>query len=71
MLIDCTGLAETKDHIIPKSRGGKCLTNNTRPACKRCNQRKGSRLDEELSVLDYAPGDPRRERLELLDRLAC
>lgn len=69
-LVGCTGAATTKDHIIPKSRGGKRLHNNTRPACEPCNQRKGNRLDEELRAEDFRIGDPRRDALVTLSRLA-
>ena len=34
----------TKDHIIPKSRGGKDHLNNLQPMCTRCNEKKGSSL---------------------------
>jgi 5-methylcytosine-specific restriction endonuclease McrA len=34
----CGGDADTKDHVLPKSRGGK----ETLPACLRCNSAKGN-----------------------------
>lgn len=34
------------DHVIPLSRGGAHCSDNIRPACQRCNQRKGNRLLE-------------------------
>lgn len=49
----------TRDHVVPKSRGGSDLWDNVVSACKRCNHRKGDRLlDEagvELLALPYAP----------------
>jgi len=32
----------TLDHVKPRSRGGQDLTTNVVPACKKCNQGKGS-----------------------------
>lgn len=40
----------TRDHVVPKSRGGKDAWTNVVSACKRCNQRKGNRLPEEASM---------------------
>lgn len=37
----------TKDHIIPKSRGGKCSISNYQTMCYPCNQAKGNKLPEE------------------------
>lgn len=34
----------TRDHIIPKSRGGQELMSNMQPMCCKCNSRKGSKL---------------------------
>jgi len=34
----------TVDHVIPKSMGGKNLPTNYRIACKKCNQKKGSKI---------------------------
>ena len=33
----------TLDHVIPRSRGGESITSNLVPACRKCNQGKGSR----------------------------
>jgi hypothetical protein len=42
----------TRDHIIPRSLGGKDLVENLRPACSPCNGKRGSRLTaEEASFL--------------------
>ena len=40
----------TRDHIVPTSRGGKDVWNNVVAACKRCNQRKGNRLPDEVGM---------------------
>lgn len=40
----------TRDHIVPRSRGGHDLWNNVVSACRRCNQRKGNRLPEEAGM---------------------
>ncbi len=49
----------TRDHVVPKSRGGSDLWDNVIAACKRCNHRKGDLLlDEagvELLALPYVP----------------
>ena len=49
----------TRDHIVPRSRGGKDCWTNVITACKRCNHHKGSRLlnecGMELLALPYAP----------------
>lgn len=49
----------TRDHIIPKSRGGRDDWMNVVAACKRCNQYKGDHLlehtDLSLIALPYRP----------------
>ncbi len=40
----------TRDHIVPRSRGGLDQWTNVVSACKRCNQRKGNRLPEESAM---------------------
>lgn len=49
----------TRDHIHPRSRGGRDSWLNVITACRRCNQHKGNRtLDEcglELLALPYTP----------------
>lgn len=40
----------TRDHIHPKSRGGKESWTNLVSACRRCNQRKGNRTPEEAGM---------------------
>jgi hypothetical protein len=38
----------TKDHILPKSRGGKNHYSNYQPMCFTCNQEKWNQTEEEL-----------------------
>ena len=38
----------TRDHYVPKSRGGKDVIENYQCLCKHCNQLKGNKLEEEL-----------------------
>ncbi|MFZ5722500.1 MAG: HNH endonuclease [Pseudomonadota bacterium] len=49
----------TRDHIQPRSRGGRDHWLNVVTACRRCNQHKGSRTPEEcgleLLALPYTP----------------
>ncbi len=40
----------TRDHILPRSRGGKDVWTNVVSACRSCNQRKGARLPEEANM---------------------
>lgn len=37
----CGGVATTRDHMTPKSKGGSGGPGNLVPACLPCNQRKG------------------------------
>ena len=40
----CGGLAETLDHVVPRSKGGPHTWENVVAACRRCNLRKGDRI---------------------------
>ena len=40
----------TRDHVVPRSRGGKNAWANVVTACKRCNNHKGDRLPEEIGM---------------------
>lgn len=40
----------TRDHILPRSRGGTDIWTNVVTACLTCNQRKGARLPEEAGM---------------------
>jgi 5-methylcytosine-specific restriction endonuclease McrA len=42
----CGGLFQAVDHYIPVSRGGAHTLANVRPACNRCNSRKGVKMPE-------------------------
>lgn len=49
----------TRDHVVPRSRGGTDVWDNVVAACKRCNHHKGNRLLEEIALdlqaLPYTP----------------
>lgn len=49
----------TRDHVVPRSRGGRDRWDNVVAACKRCNHQKGDRLPQEagmeLLALPYTP----------------
>jgi len=49
----------TRDHVVPRSRGGKNTWTNVVTACRRCNHYKGDRLLSECSMqllaLPYMP----------------
>jgi 5-methylcytosine-specific restriction endonuclease McrA len=36
----------TKDHIIPRSKGGKDILDNYQPMCIICNSKKADKLEE-------------------------
>ena len=40
----------TLDHVLPKSRGGQNTWENLVAACKKCNQKKGSRTPKESGM---------------------
>lgn len=40
----CTGVATTKDHVIPHSHGGPDTLENLRPSCKSCNSKRQDRV---------------------------
>lgn len=40
------GTLMTKDHIIPKAKGGKDTVENLQPMCVKCNKEKGCKYDE-------------------------
>ena len=49
----------TIDHVVPKSKGGSHAWTNVALACSKCNQKKGSKLLENLSINLYKqPGVP-------------
>lgn len=46
----CGGMAETVDHIIPRSRGGGLTWDNAVAACLKCNHRKANRTPAEAGM---------------------
>lgn len=49
----------TRDHIVPRSRGGRDEWASVTSACRSCNSRKGSHLLEEIGMkLGYLPYVP-------------
>lgn len=49
----------SRDHVVPRSRGGRDRWENVVTACRRCNQHKGDRLPSEINMeliaLPYRP----------------
>jgi hypothetical protein len=55
----CSGRAETVDHLLPQSRGGRNTWLNTVAACTRCNHLKANRTPQEAGMLlAYQPRIP-------------
>lgn len=55
----CGSDAETVDHVVPRSRGGRHEWNNVVAACRRCNGAKRDRLLHETTMrLRTRPGLP-------------
>ena len=55
----CTVRADTIDHVVPRSRGGRNEWTNVVAACARCNHRKGDRLLAEIGwSLPKPPSQP-------------
>jgi 5-methylcytosine-specific restriction endonuclease McrA len=56
----CGGPADTVDHVLPRSRGGRHEWTNVVAACSRCNNRKSNRLLHEIGwELSFTPRAPR------------
>ncbi len=56
----CLGSAETIDHVMPRSRGGRHEWDNVVAACARCNHTKGDRTPAEMGWrLHVTPGAPK------------
>lgn len=46
----------TRDHIIPKSHGGKDLVENLRPGCETCNGNRGNEMNKrDLKFMEQHP----------------
>ncbi|NVK54469.1 MAG: HNH endonuclease, partial [Alteromonadaceae bacterium] len=60
----------TRDHIIPRSRGGRNNWQNVATACARCNHQKGAKTPEEAHMpLLAVPFEPNvYERFYLMNR---
>ena len=55
--------ADTVDHVVPRSRGGRHEWRNVVAACRQCNHRKGDRLVGELGWrLRFHPTEPSAPR---------
>lgn len=68
------GKNRTKDHIIPKSRGGALLPINIAYCCDKCNAYKGNNTPLEwrrklINRKDHNPPYPRAHIIERLDRI--
>lgn len=56
----CGGVADSIDHIVPKSRGGLHVWENVAAACRRCNLDKRDRTPDEAGMtLSKSPHTPR------------
>lgn len=56
----CGGLADSIDHVMPRSRGGAHTWDNVAAACRPCNLAKRDRTPEEAGMrLARAPRPPR------------
>ena len=61
----CGEPAQTVDHLLPQSRGGRNTWLNTVAACTRCNHRKANRTPEEASmVLRIRPAVPTWKQIQ-------
>ena len=59
----------TMDHVLPKSRGGQNTWENLVAACKKCNQKKGSRnLKESGMILLKRPVRPKSNILRTVKK---
>lgn len=57
----CGGRADTVDHLVPASRGGRIEWHNAVAACFDCNGRKADRTPAEARMrLRFEPWEPRR-----------
>ena len=55
----CGGTAESVDHVVPRSKGGRHTWDNVVAACRRCNSHKEDRLPREAGMrLRSRPAPP-------------
>jgi 5-methylcytosine-specific restriction endonuclease McrA len=55
----CGKHANTIDHVLPRSQGGKSTWENSVAACRKCNEKKANRTPKEAGMrLAYAPYAP-------------
>mgnify|MGYP003154760672 FL=1 len=59
----------TLDHVTPKSRGGKTTWLNITTACKKCNQRKGSKTPFEANM--FPTNKPIKPKFSLFNNYKC
>jgi len=67
--IELNGLTYTRDHIVPRIKGGKDTKGNLRPCCYECNQEKGGlMLHSYIQMLNLLQGEekPGTERYNKL-----
>jgi 5-methylcytosine-specific restriction endonuclease McrA len=58
--------ANTVDHVLPRSRGGRSTWMNLVAACRECNNRKRDRTPEEAGMkLRVTPFEPKRKNFVL------
>ena len=57
----------TLDHVIPKSKGGDYSWSNIVCCCKKCNQRKGNKMPDNIGMTPA--GFPSKPRYDLIDYL--
>jgi 5-methylcytosine-specific restriction endonuclease McrA len=63
----CGGSAETLDHVVPRSQGGRHVWENLVAACRRCNHTKADRTLDDLGwSLHRMPSAPRGAQRLLL-----
>jgi 5-methylcytosine-specific restriction endonuclease McrA len=58
----CGGVADSIDHVMPRSRGGLHIWENVAAACRRCNLDKRDRTPDEAGMrLERLPHAPREQ----------
>jgi 5-methylcytosine-specific restriction endonuclease McrA len=69
----CGAAAETLDHVLPRSRGGRHVWENLVAACRRCNHTKADRTLDELgwTLRSGPPVAPRGVQRLLLGHGRC